>query len=751
MSTLLFIIMVLSLCACSRNHNSNKKDESDFLIIDTNSALHDQLLCEAENNLKAARYSTDMGLVLQGEYFYGQAQASVSSLRYAIDIILWLMGEGDSLADVTDGAPYRDWDDIVASGMCSPMPYYFEGLTLEIQGKTEDANACYQYALSNPTYEERDFWYLRNMSVKELYELREKVIALELEIFEEYTPHTKLCTLTRTGIEYSPTYHLTLAAQASFDGNNQLAWNCALNALLTNPTMPELYSSAISYGLCAKATETLDIINEGLSSFPDDEALNAIAEAIAMSAGNTNDAKTFQTKSMSVQDNYYLTSLYPKAPKLSTSYPARLIVTSQNAQVTLNGTCGMDASLSKEDMLDILNQALDAVPEYKNLDAVIKEKETVENLTNKLHITDEDADEVFRNLLTIIGLEDIKGKLNPISVPSFEELNGNVFHDYETIDGFTSFGDNIKDIAEILLGKGDLLEFLKPDMLPTINSVLYNGAKVTWEEFKKDQEKYKDIVTISQAKARLRQYYNKIDSLTRDLQSKKGAWAIRILDQQIIETVYNPIYGDQLVPCSFTADIELVKESGDYTSIEGTYSGKFVLKEYTDLSDYDSKRHITYADYLNKAAKNGSNIIKSISGHSTKDLPFIPVSIRINSPSQSYFTLQGNDVSVQLALPQGTNRTFFELPLDATVLEQTEYVNTCDYVSIIKQENHIIKGTYTTTEIYETNSFYRNDHLLIKELVAPFEQLESNDDDSGSLPADIRPYIKMELVVDMLN
>lgn len=263
--------------------------------VDPDAPAHEQLLAQAVNYVTDARQKTDVGLNLQGEYFYGQAQASVSGLRYAIDYILWLMGEGETLADVTAGAPYRDWDSIVAAGMGSPAPYYFEGLVFEVQGKTAEADACYKRARANPTYEEMDFYYLRNMSIDELYALRETILTAEIAIYEEYTPRTVLCSTQRTGAEYSPTYHLALATKAAENDNAHLAWSCALNALLTNPTQAELYGAAVSYGLEVSDEEAVEILNEGLFVFPDDPSLNYFAGALALSAGDTAAAKDFLT------------------------------------------------------------------------------------------------------------------------------------------------------------------------------------------------------------------------------------------------------------------------------------------------------------------------------------------------------------------------------------------------------------------------------------------------------------------------
>lgn len=300
LSLLLCVVLSLSLAACGGGDDDNPSSGTPtpgdtVQAVDPDAPAHEQLMARAQNALLAAQQKTDLGLTLQGEYFYGQAQAELSSLRYAVDIILWLMGEGESLADVTAGAPYRDWDDIVAAGMGSPAPHYFEGLVLEIQGKTGESDLCYQRARANPTYEEMDFFYLRHMSVEELYNLRETVLEAENAVWMEYTPRTILCSTVRNGGEFSPTYHLALAAKAAETGNTVLAWNCARNALLCNPTQAELYASAVGYGLDAGDAQAVEILNEGLFVFPADGALNYLAGAVAASSGDNAAAEEFLT------------------------------------------------------------------------------------------------------------------------------------------------------------------------------------------------------------------------------------------------------------------------------------------------------------------------------------------------------------------------------------------------------------------------------------------------------------------------
>ncbi len=440
---------------------------------------------------------------------------------------------------------------------------------------------------------------------------------------------------------------------------------------------------------------------------------------------------------LTLQETYYLETLYPNRPKNAASYPARLIVNVNGSTATLNGTCGMDASLTEEEMLSILKHGLDAVSGYKELEDAAQDKNTVTSLTEKLKFSDEDMKEIMNNLLSLVGWDNIPGMLTPISAPKIDALNGDPFHDYETINGAVKFGDKVGDIVDILAGEGDLLDFLKPDMLPSVQEFLYNGAKVSWEQFQKDQQKYKDIAALYQAKSRLRQYYARVNQLVKDAQSEDGAWAIRIYDQQVIQAKYLPTY-DQLVPQIWTADIELVKGDGSMGNVNGAYTGSFSLKMDTDLAEFDSRRHILFAEHMNKSQEQVA----------AGAIHWSPASLQLNAPSENKVSFAGDGVSVTLTLPPGANRTLFELPLDATALEQTEYVNTCDYVMVIGGES--ISGVYTITwtEISETDSFYQSDHNVVIDRNG--HRVEGTNEDSGPLPTDMRPYIRMTLVVDML-
>ena len=250
---LLSMALLLSIAACGGGDNdktpSGTPTPGDAVqTVDPDAPAHEQLMAEVNNRLVWAAEQADVGMTLQSEYLYGMAQAEISSLRLSIDTILWLMGEGENLSEVIGSAPYKDWDAIVGAGPGSDAPFYFEGLLLTIQGKDAEAEECYKKAEANPMHTERDFYYLRNMTVEELYALEEEVSALEDTVYDLYTPRTRLLA-ERTGAEFSPYYHLAMAEERA--DRPAEALQCAVNALLTNPLEPALFSAAAAYAMDA--------------------------------------------------------------------------------------------------------------------------------------------------------------------------------------------------------------------------------------------------------------------------------------------------------------------------------------------------------------------------------------------------------------------------------------------------------------------------------------------------------------------
>lgn len=431
---------------------------------------------------------------------------------------------------------------------------------------------------------------------------------------------------------------------------------------------------------------------------------------------------------MSLQEQSWLSLLRPKLPELEGSYPARLLVTLPSAEtVTLNGTCGVGGTVTDEQLIDILKRACSAVEGYKDPQNAVNDMVLAAAIKEKLKFTEEDMAQLQQNFLALSGFDKVADLLN-LTMPGVG-------------------GSDMASIAAEIITEGEVgLGFLNPipDSLGGFaQGLIINGVFVTWEEFQRDKEKYKDIVNMSQANARLRQYYGRVDELLRDAMSDNTAWAIRIYEQKVVDTLYDVNF-EYYAPCIYTADIELVKDDGSYGNIDGTYTGRFKLSSEFDLTGYDSNYHVMYAKFLNS---------------SDEDLPFSsnrhdysPVSITVNRPTEEKITLEKSNVSVTLSMPPGMLRTRFELPLDATALEQTEFVSIQDMVVEVEDPTEY-RGDAGKTHIRtiikdsETGTHYDQYYVIYYPPgEPPIEHTNVNDD---YIPTDVRPYIQMTLVVDM--
>lgn len=223
----------------------------------------------------------ELGLQLQADYAYGWAAASISSMRYCIDCLLYLEGEGDTLEDVV-GERLGSWDEIAAMNYASPYPYFFEGLVYNSQGKNEDAKKCYEKALVNPKFSteyDDSLMVLDVLSVNELKSVKKKLTELENKIFEVYTPLKS--SYPRSHMNYSDKYLRTLAKE-SLEANED-DYRSALRhyeaALAVNPFEGDNFvGCALMHMYLGNVDQTFFYVNEGLYVDPEHEGLNRIAE-----------------------------------------------------------------------------------------------------------------------------------------------------------------------------------------------------------------------------------------------------------------------------------------------------------------------------------------------------------------------------------------------------------------------------------------------------------------------------------------
>lgn len=294
LSLLLCFLLAVSLCACNSGGSSEETpDISELQQPDTDAPAHEHLYHQSEEMLIYAHHAEDSGVALQADYFYGMALAPISSLRFCIDNILWLKGEGETVADIVSAAPFGDWDAIVGAGLGSPMPFFFEGLLFTFQGKNDEAAECYKKAEANENFAEMDFNYLKSMSIDDLYALRNECIKKEMAILNEYTPKAAMLA-KRTGAEFSPIYHAALAGEMQQSGDSYSMYRCFFNAVLCNPQIPDYYSSAALTAMQVGEVETAElIINDGLWAFPQNGEINYVAATMTFANGDIDTAKEY--------------------------------------------------------------------------------------------------------------------------------------------------------------------------------------------------------------------------------------------------------------------------------------------------------------------------------------------------------------------------------------------------------------------------------------------------------------------------
>ena len=248
--------------------------------------MHEQFLTAMDDMCSSGDTLKEKGLSLQAESYYAFAGCSVSSLRYAVENILWLKGEGSDLASFTADSPYAGWDEIASICYASPYPYYFEGLVFHVQAKNDEAKECYTNALYNPAYPEDgvNFYYLKEMSVDELYKLRDTLRAKETEIYAKYAP--TLIEAERDPYFFETSYLRAKSAKAMESGDYAAASTYAKIAVANDPLDSENFKNAV---LCCIASDELKeagrYLDWGLVIAPEDEGLNSLYQIFSQLGG----------------------------------------------------------------------------------------------------------------------------------------------------------------------------------------------------------------------------------------------------------------------------------------------------------------------------------------------------------------------------------------------------------------------------------------------------------------------------------
>lgn len=223
----------------------------------------------------------EQGLRIQANYAYGISAANTSAMRYCVDCLLYLKGEGSSLEEVT-GDRLADWDKIAALNYATSYPYFFEAIVYDVQGKREEALNCYQYAIVNPRINAENDQYLKLLdllSVDQLKQLKTKLCALEDKIFAKYTPQEN--NYPRDYMCFDDGY-LRLKAKEALDADF-LDYRGALKhykaALAVNPYEGDNFAGCALMSIFLNdMADASYYLNEGLYVDPEHKGLLELAE-----------------------------------------------------------------------------------------------------------------------------------------------------------------------------------------------------------------------------------------------------------------------------------------------------------------------------------------------------------------------------------------------------------------------------------------------------------------------------------------
>ena len=277
LTLLLAFLLVLSLGAC-KNPNQDDPPSGDDPAVGDGTSYSDFM--EVMGDIKKyGDESAELNLTAQSEYYYSFAGASVSAFRYAVEYVLWLKGEGDTLDSFTADSRYSGWDTIAEINYSSPYATYFEGMILDFQGKHDEAVTPVALASIMPMFPEEglDFSYLRTMEINDLYTLRDSLRALEDTIYGAYTP-------SLTGREWDKYLfdeeYILEQTYTSVQANDYgTALYYAKQGLKANPFDAKIWRNAAMSALYAEELTLMGAyVDEGLAIFPEDESLLALKQ-----------------------------------------------------------------------------------------------------------------------------------------------------------------------------------------------------------------------------------------------------------------------------------------------------------------------------------------------------------------------------------------------------------------------------------------------------------------------------------------
>ena len=454
--------------------------------------------------------------------------------------------------------------------------------------------------------------------------------------------------------------------------------------------------------------------------------ISAITAAVMLASAML--PASLPVSSASLQEQSWLSHLRPSnlpGDKVKDSYPVELKVSVAGQQeITLKGTCSLEGKLTDDDILDAMKKAAAEVDGYKSPENAVEDKLKIDKLQKKVTFGKEEQERIVKNWLSLVGMDKVADLLGG-KLPSYGEA--------DTIGAVVDFISEGK-----LPGAGSLVP-VPTDVSGFSQGLVINGVLLSIDQYKRDQEKYKDIVELAAARARFREFNGIMNRILKETAREKTAWTIRIEDQVTKDQLYRgepEIYA----PYIYTADIVLVKKDGGYGDPVGAYQGRFVIDIDVSLLDYDRN----FAKYL---AESYNKRLREMPGYIDESMMWKVVSQSANRTSENKTTLEGKKVYVTLADSLGG---VFEMKLDPYALDIAYSRVLHDFVSVITQKGEAATATQTWTEITdsEAGTAYVQVYDRVVDILGNVSENTSTDDDPYPT-VDPRSYLALTLVVDM--
>ena len=420
------------------------------------------------------------------------------------------------------------------------------------------------------------------------------------------------------------------------------------------------------------------------------------------------------------QESYYLATLKPKnMPRAKESYPVRLIVDVKQAamispaHLEFTGSCGINAEVPDDALVELMKSALPLTNgKYKDLQAVCDDVVTVRELTEKLSFKQADIDEIVSNWTKMLGVDGSWVK---------DVLSGNVPE--------IGAGDVVNSVIDAAGGNVPMNPL---PQAPGAGTVV-NGVFISYEAYQKDLEKWDNIVSLSQTKARLAVWNSALNGRICGYLAEHGGWKITINSQDVSEMTYNQM--PEAARLLWTSDIELEKTDSGLESITGTYAGNFKLKMDADFSPYDDGYAQFYADSLNR------------------NNPIFAYHVTGNSGAASELKLEYEipDCQLGISLPYGVNRHFFEESIPSSNLTQTVFTIHSDRMVEVKSSSD--PAVTFAKQVIEEDGIWAINETQTVHYGAPVGPQTMNNNDGGNdpWPPDTRGAITMTLIIDMLG